>query len=557
MNKNVESQFAQLPTIDVKRSMFDRSCGHKTTFNIGDLIPLYWDFMLPGDTVQATTSSVIRLQTPLTPIFDNIYLDVHWFNVPLRLVYNKTKEFFGENTSGPWIPEAAHNLPICSFPEGGFDVGTIADYLGVPTGVSSDQKSDWPCALPFRAYALIANEWYRSEALSDPLNIPMDEADQAGSNGSSYINDVANGGKPFKAAKFFDLFTSCLPSPQRGEAVTLGLAGLAPVNALTSQHLGSVSTVRWNTQIDGAGQEFQLVRNAVGSSAGNQNAEFRFTPLDTNVTMYPMNLWADLSEASAVSVNDLRLAFQLQKFYEASARSGNRYREYILGMYGVHSLDARMQIPEYLGGHRFPLQIHQVANTSQGENDFLGDLGAVSNTANIHDDITFSSTEFSILMCVAVARYDHSYPQGMARQWSYRNKFDFALPVFAHLGEIGVRKRELCFKTHTSADIGSWDNGDIFGYNENYYEYRYSPNRCSGEMRPGINNSLASWHLSDYYTSVPSLSDEWIREDKSNVDRVLSVTSSVSNQIFGDFWFKMTWTRPLPMYSVPGLVDHF
>lgn len=557
MNLNVESHFASLPDVDVRRSRFDRSVGHKTTFNTGDLVPLYWDWCVPGDTVQCTTSSVLRLQTLLTPIFDNIYVDVSWFFVPLRLILNTTKELFGENTAGPWIPQADHAMPICSFPVNGFSVGSIADYLGVPTGVTSDQKTDWPNALPFRAYALICNEWWRDQNLTDPLQIPMDESDQTGSNGTNYITDIANGGMPFKAAKFHDLFTSCLPSPQRGPTVEVGLAGLAPVNALGTHHTGSTHPLMANSQLDVTGTDYNLIRKGAGTGTTDPYAEFRSVPGESAAILYPSNLWADLSEASSVSVSELRLCFQLQKFYEATARSGNRYREYILGLYGVRSPDARMMIPEYLGGHRFPLQIHQVTNQSQGESDFLGDLGAMSNTANVHDDIIFSSTEFGVIMCCAVARYDHSYPQGLAKKWSYRNKFDFPIPLFAHLSETAVKKREICFKTHTSSDIGTWDNGDVFGYNEMYYEARFDQNRVSGEMRPGISNTLSSWHLADYYTQVPSLSDSWIREDKTNVDRTLAVTSTVSNQIFGDFYFKMTWTRPLPVYSVPGLIDHF
>ena len=205
MNINVESHFAEVPSVDVRRSRFDRSCGHKTTFNVGQLIPLYWDWCIPGDTVQVSTSSVVRLQTLLTPIMDNIYLDVGWFNVPIRLIYQYTKEFFGENTQGPWYPTAEHQLPICSFPSGGFAVGSIADYLGVPTGVTSNDKADWPCALPFRAYCAIVNEWWRDQNVSDPVNIPLGESDQTGSNGENYITDMVNGGMPFKACKFHDL----------------------------------------------------------------------------------------------------------------------------------------------------------------------------------------------------------------------------------------------------------------------------------------------------------------------------------------------------------------
>ena len=251
-----------------------------------------------------------------------------------------------------------------------------------------------------------------------------------------------------------------------------------------------------------------------------------------------------------LSINELRLAFQLQKFYEKNARAGTRYREVLLEHFGVHSSDARMQIPEYLGGHRFPLAIHQVANQSQGTNDFLGDLGAMSSTADVHEDFVKSFEEHGFVIGVCVVRYDHSYPQGLEKFWSRENVTDYYWPVFANIGEQPVYGREIYWSA-TDAD-----NNTVIGYQEAWADYRYKPNRVSGEMRPGIANSLASWHLADYYTSLPTLSDSWIREDPANVDRVLAVTSATSNQVFADFYFKNVCTRCMPMYSIPGLIDH-
>lgn len=572
MNRNVESHFAELPSVGIQRSMFDRSFGHQTTMNIGDVVPIYWSEVVPGDTVKLTTSSVVRLQTLLAPIFSNIYMDTYFFFVPMRLVWQHTKEFFGENRDSPWVPQVNYTVPICSYPDGGFAVGTIADYMGVPTGVSSNNKADWPIALPFRAVALICDQWFRDQNVSDPLNIPMGDSDTAGSNGSNYINDVAKGGMPFKAAKYHDYFTSALPYPLKADQnVAIQFADIDhyfPTGTMQNNHdfllrdEGNAIPLRTGALSDDPTGSSYVGYRLTRTGSSTYDAHLVPSTAQPTVTQLqsPVNLWTHVEYSSDLTINDLRLCFQLQKFYESCARSGTRYRELIKGMFNVTSPDARMQIPEYLGGHRFPLNIHQVTNTAQGENDFLGDLGAMSNTADVHDDVIFSSTEHGYLIGLAVCRYDHSYPQGLSKEWSRRSKLDYMWPVFSHLGEMPIKKREICFKTVTATGVGQagWDdNNKTFGYQEQYAEYRYQPSRVSAEMRPGIANSLATWHLSDYYETVPSLSDSWIREDKANVDRVLAVTSSVSHQVLADFYFKAYWTRPLPMFSVPGLVDHF
>lgn len=572
MNRNVESHFSTLPDIDIQRSVFDRSSGHMTSFNAGDLIPIYVDEVLPGDSVRMTTSKVVRAQTLLTPTFGNMYLDVYWYFVPMRLTYDHSKEFFGENNQSAWIPQVEYQIPSISSPEGGFDTGTIADYMGLPVNIEwSNEAVMRPSALPFRAYALICDQWYRDQNVSDPLNIPLGDSNQIGSNGDDYINDVANGGKPFKVAKYHDYFTSCLPSPQKGPSVgfdftsNLSYEG-ATYPVLTSETADFVDDLTGNPLlfrrkqgVFGTNENVGLatrvssgnadaIAYVSGSASGNAYSEnFQAFPSNLTVTIPDQDFG---SATGSFTINELRLAFQLQKFYEKQARGGSRYIEVIRQHFGVTSPDARLQRTEYLGGNRIPIQIHEVANSSQSQEDFLGDLGAMSVTSDIHQDFERSFTEHGYLIGVCCVRYDHTYSQGLEKFWT-RRKFDqFYWPVFANLGEQPVYDSELY------ADEDTMSNDSVFGYQEAWADYRYKPDRVSGELRPGISNSLASWNLADYYTQKPTLSDSWIREDKSMIDRVLAVTSENSNQFFADFWFDTIWTRAIPVYSVPGLIDH-
>lgn len=575
MNRNVESHFSQLPQTNIERSIFDRSFTHKTSWNIGSVIPFFIDEVLPSDTFNVTTSFVARLQTMLTPIMDNIYLDTYYFFVPCRLLWNHWKEFMGENTESAWIPETTYTVPQIASPEGGWNVGTLADYLGIPTGVPFDVDDLTVSALPFRAVALCMQEWFRDQNLSDPLNIPLGDATQSGSNGTNYITDVVNGGMPFVAAKYHDYFTSCLPSPQKGPPVTFGANPIATISGLLPVDTGAESHTRdepyqalW--QVYGSySSDTGKYSNKLTNLTGNHLMETQFTAgvgntkaltatqSGDNNYITPVNLWADASAANlsvsgvSFTINELRLAFQLQKFYEKSARSGTRYREVLKSHFGCTSPDSRMMIPEYLGGHRVPIQIHQITNTSDVDGANLGDLGAMSNTADVHEDFVKSFTEHGYVIGFAVCRYDHSYPQGLERSWTRKTYLDYYWPVFANIGEQPVYKYEI----DATKRVGE-DRKSVFGYNEAYSDYRYKPNRVSAEMRPGISNSLASWHLADYYATMPTLSDSWVREDKTNVDRTLAVTSAVSHQIFADFYVKNTVVRPMPMYSIPGLIDH-
>ncbi|QCS36116.1 major capsid protein [Capybara microvirus Cap1_SP_131] len=569
MSFDAEARFAQVPDIEHSRSIFKRSSGNMLTFNVGELVPVYLDEILPGDSVSIQTSKVVRLQTLERPLFSNLFLDTYWFFVPNRLCWSHWKEFCGENTESAWIPETTYTMPKIKTPAGGFAVGTIADYFGLPVNQEWDATHPrHPSSLPFRAYALICNEFFRDQNVSDPLHIPLDESTQQGSNGSNYIQDVANGGKPFIAAKTHDYFTSCLPSAQKGSAVNVPLpesfSGFAPVFARPI----NVPTDYHNTTTLNPLRTLQVNKNSVpkpdstydglwyaydGTYFGDYLRPYKFeTASNDNYFVSPRNLWADIPTVSngvnTLTINQLRLAFQTQRYLEQLARSGSRYIELIRGFFGVTSPDARLQRPEYLGGNRVPLNIHQIANTSATETAFLGDVGALSVTGDVHYDFDKSFTEHGFLIGLAVVRYDHIYSQGINRLWSRNTFTDYYLPVFANLGEQPVYSSEIYYQP------GHED--DVFGFQEAWAEYRYKPSTTCGEMHVGINNSLALWHLGDYYTQQPTLSDSWIREDKAPVDRALSVTSQISNQIFSDWWFDATYTRCMPMFSVPGMIDH-
>ena len=560
MNRNVESHFALNPTrLDMSRSKFDRSFSLKTSFNVGDIVPFYVDEVLPGDTFDVKTSKVVRMQTLITPIMDNIYLDTYYFFVPNRLVWEHWKQFNGENTESAWLPSTEYSIPQLTAPSGGWSVGTIADYMGIPTGVANLSVS----ALPFRAYALICNEWFRDENLCDPLVVPTGDATVAGSNTVASVEDYAKGATPYKAAKYHDYFTSCLPAPQKGPDVGIGLTGNVPVVgnglslALTNgTSIGGSSIPSNNSNkyirpfVDGFGKS---VTGDYSTPAGDPVLGLLGVPTADQLSGNLANsgLVADLGALNSVTINQLRLAFQIQKLYEKDARGGTRYTEILKTHFGVTSPDSRLQRPEYLGGNRVPININQVVQNSatvEGETP-LGNVAGYSVTSDTHSDFRQSFTEHGFVIGVMVARYDHTYQQGIERFWSRKTRFDYYWPVLANIGEQAVLNKEIYAQ-------GTAEDDEVFGYQEAWGDYRYKPNRVTGEMRSQYAQSLDVWHLGDDYTKLPSLSSEWIVEDKTNVDRVLAVTSTNANQLFADLYINNQTTRPMPMYSIPGLVDH-
>lgn len=561
MNRNTESHFSLSPHVDISRSRFDRSASLKTSFNAGDVVPFFLEEVLPGDTFSVDTSKVVRMQTLLTPMMDNVYLDTYYFFVPNRLVWDHWKEFCGENTESAWIPQTEYTMPQITSPAGeGWSVGTLADYFGIPTGVAGLSVS----ALPFRAYALIMNEWFRDQNLQDSLVVPTDDSTVAGVNTGTFVTDVAKGGKPFIAAKYHDYFTSALPAPQKGPDVAIPVAQAAsyPVYPLAqSVSPSGADSLKWQKR-DGSKFTYNSSKYGVfgvssdfsdGALASDSTMLNQFQTGPNSVSdVIPANLWAVADgNAAAATINQLRLAFQIQKFYERQARGGSRYTEVVRSFFGVTSPDARLQRPEYLGGNRVPININQIVQQSGTESSGTpqGTVVGQSLTTDKHSDFTKSFTEHGLIIGVMVARYDHTYQQGLNRLWSRKDKFDFYWPVFANIGEQAIKNKEIFAQ-------GNDKDNEVFGYQEAWAEYRYKPNMVTGEMRSAYAQSLDVWHLADDYSTLPSLSDSWIREDKANIDRVLAVTSAVSNQFFADIYVKNYCTRPMPMYSVPGLIDH-
>lgn len=548
--------FSLAPEVHIPRSRFDRSSSVKLTFNTGELIPFYVDEVLPGDTFDVSTSKVVRMQTPLTPFMDNLFLDTFWFFVPNRLVWSHWKEFMGENSTSAWLPSNTYSIPQIktgidnsttpATPHVVVGNGTLADYMGVYSYGGSSQFLS-VSALPFRAYALICNEWFRDENLQSPLNIPTGDGDQwfAGytsdaddPSGTAYINDVANGGRPFIAAKMHDYFTSCLPSPAKIETGSVQMLLGSNLNSHGASISGHINS----------GSDHIMVNLGSNSSAVPFSADFGTYPPTRG--FYPNNV--AMAGDVLFSINQLRLAFATQHFVERD-NNGTRYTEILRNHFGVISPDARLQRPEYLGGNRIPINVNQVVQQSATSSDeYLGATAAFSMTTDSHDDFVHSFTEHGYLFGLCVVRYPHTYDTGINRMWLRRNKSDFYFPEFANISNQPVYGIEIQ-SGYDFAGIGN-SASRVFGYQEAWAEYRYKPSRVAGEMRPGIENSLAYWHLSDFYDDLlPTLGNQWIKEDKTNVDRVLSVTSKVSDQFFGDFYVKNYTTRPMPVYSIPGL----
>lgn len=554
MSRNDGYSFAALPRVSIHRSIFDRSHSIKTSFNVGDVIPFYVDEVLPGDTFDVRTSKVVRMPSLVTPIMDNIFLDTYFFFVPNRIVWEHWEELQGENKESAWAPTVEYQVPQITSPaETGWNIGTIADYMGIPTGVPGLSVN----AMPFRAYALIMNEWFRDENLTDPLLIPMDDATVAGVNTGNYIQDVAKGGLPFKAAKYHDYFTSALPAPQKGPDVTIPVAQAGPYPVVArSESIGSDNYPQQPLRFSLTGSPVSVqgthdLYHASGVLNSNQQSTVSPTPTST-YNLVPSNLWAMTDgSASVATINQLRMAFQIQKLYEADARGGTRYIEILKQHFGVTSPDARLQRPEYLGGNQIPLQISQIVQNSETTaTSPQGTPVGLSNTSDSHHDFRKSFVEHGFVIGLMVARYHHTYQQGLERFWSRKDRFDYYFPVFAHIGEQAILNREIFAQ-------GTTEDDEVFGYQEAWADYRYRPSHVTGEMRSQSSQTLDSWHLADNYSQLPALSDSWIREDQYVVDRVIAVTSQITHQLFADIYVQCRSTRPMPVYSVPGLIDHF
>lgn len=550
---NSVTSFSETASVDIQRSKFPLNHGVKLTFNVGDLVPYDVVEMLPGDTFQQKTSIVARMQTLLTPLMDNLNLSYYTFFVPSRILWDHFEEFMGANKTSPWIPQVEYSIPQISSPSGGWNEGTVADYMGIPT-----KKPCTVNALPFRAYSLIWNEFFRDENVMDPTELYKGDSTKAGSNGSDYRTDCARGGMPYKAAKLHDVFTSCLPNPQKGPAVTVPLGATAPVVTWAGTNpVGSLPLAQMTFANNATGETFtHSASNGIAlgiSQTGYLETGNSSAIAGANVRLTPNNLVADLSMATAANINQLRMAFQIQRYYEALARTGGgRYIEILKGIFGVTSPDYRLQRPEFVGGDSIPINIHQIEQTSATGSGSTpqGTVVGASLTTNVHGDYIYSATEHGYMVSVLVARYEHTYQQGLNRMWSRKSKFDFFIPQFSNIGEQAVRTQELYLSSSSSI------NERVFGYQEAWYDYRNIPNRVCAQFRSNAETPLDSWHLADFYSDAPTLSDAWMFEDKNMVDRALAVTSQVSHQLFADIFVELEATRPMPVFSIPGLIDH-
>lgn len=546
------------------RSKFDRGHQLLTTINEGELVPIYMDEVLPGDTAKVQLNGLIRMSTPIYPIMDNCYMDTYFFFVPSRLLWEHFENMFGENNTDYWAEKTEYSTPQCTIGgTSGLANGSIGDYFGLPTEVTKALKVN---ALPARAYAMIYNEWFRDENLEAPLMLGYKKTDEGGTNADAQketssanaIDKTTNTNeatlyamKPARASKFHDYFTSCLPSPlKNAEEVTIPLNGPARVKLYENKTLTEISKKSiefissnnvnpgmYNTGYVGGDYE-----NSVVVVNGKDEDE----DIQTSATAY---LGADLSSVSATTINDLRQAIALQHIFEADARNGTRYREFLSGTWGVTSPDSRLQIPEYIGGQRIAINVNQVIQTSQTDattGQALGNTAAYSLTTCSKQMVDYAATEYGYIIGLAVVRVEHSYQQGLTTKWTRKGRFTYYDPRLAGLGEQPVYNREI-FAQGTEKD------DEIFGYQEAWADYRYKPSYVTGEMRSNYKTSLDAWHYADDYDNLPKLSAEWIQEGRENIDRTIAVTSAKAHQFLCDFWFNESWFREMPIYSIPGI----
>ncbi len=542
MNRNSEQHYAQVPHAEIRRAKFQRDFNLLTTMNEGDLIPIYLDEVLPADTFKINLNALVRMATPLYPVMDNAYMDFYFFFVPARLLWKHFQNLMGQNDSTFWAEKTEYTTPVTTAPEGGWNVGTLADYFGIPTGVSGLKVN----SLPFRAYAKIWNEWFRDENLQQPVTQSMEDTTTTGVNTGTNLSDAEAGGMPLKVCKYKDYFTSCLPSPQKSEEpVQLPLAGTAGIYAYSDKELKNktVQTINsFTNQTDPGGTQ-------------NQRLYDMFLWEGTPAQAYVGNgtakkisyLGADLTKVEATTINELRQAIAVQHIFERDARTGTRYKEILKGAWGVTSPDARLDRSEYIGGHRMPINVNQVIQTSSTDSTSpQGNTGAYSMTTLSRNMCTYSATEHGYVLGLAAIRVDHSYQQGLSRLWTRSTRFSYYDPMLANLGEQAVLNQEIYAQ-------GKPQDEEVFGYQEAWADYRYRTNMVTSEMRSTYEQTLDAWHYADKYGELPTLSSSWIKEGTENIDRTLAVQSSNSHQFICNFFYSQAWTRPMPIYSVPGI----
>ena len=531
MRSVMKHMFSEVPSVAIPRSSFDRSHGHKTTFDAGYLVPVFVDEALPGDTFQVNLNAFARLATPLYPIMDNMRMETFFFFVPYRLIWDNFQKFCGEQAS----PGASTDYLVPKLTLNNAANETIFDYMGLPTYVTSNLSVN---ALPFRAYNLVFNEWFRDQNLQ--ASIVVNTGDGPDLMGTYALQ---------RRGKRHDYFTSCLPWLQKGEAVQLHLGTMAPVGGI-----GKKTTLFTGPQNQPVYDSTKLTGTTTYPLTGlfdnSNNDGVMYVRGSNNNPGFP-EIYADLSQATASTVNELRQAIQVQRILERDARAGTRYTEIVQSHFGVISPDARLQRPEYLGGGSSPVHISPVAQTFGDANAPTGTLAAIGTAGFTGHGFAKSFTEHGVILGLINVRADLTYQQGVDKMWLRSTRYDFYWPALAHLGEQAVLNKEIFVD---AASVGNGVAEQVFGYQERYAEYRYKPSKVTGKFRSNDAGSLDAWHLSQEFAATPALSSAFIQDDPP-VDRVIAVPSEP--HFLFDSYINMRCTRPMPVYSVPGLIDHF